>query len=54
MIEEQLPISQAIKRLTLKLTTARLILQKYKETGAFPMRKFKKCSRMMQDFAENS
>ena len=25
----------------IKLTTARLILKKYKETGTFPMKKFK-------------
>ncbi len=35
-------LSKVAKKLKLKLTTARLILKKYKETGDFPMRNFKK------------
>lgn len=38
---EGLIISKAAKKLKLKLTTARLILKKYKLTGEFPMRNFK-------------
>jgi hypothetical protein len=36
-----LSISKAAKRIKIKLTTARLIIKKYKETGTFPMKKFK-------------
>lgn len=42
-------IARAIKKLSIKLTTARLILQKFKETGLFPMRKFKKVGKMLLD-----
>lgn len=45
-------ISSTIKKLKIKLTTARLILQKYKETGTFPMRKFKKVGKMLLDLPE--
>lgn len=47
-------IARAIKKLNIKLTTARLILQKYKETGLFPMRKFKKVGKMLLDLKETS
>lgn len=47
-------IARAIKKLNIKLTTARLILQKYKETGLFPMRKFKKVGKMLLDLQESS
>ncbi len=49
-----LTIARAIKKLNIKLTTARLILQKYKETGLFPMRKFKKVGKMLLDLKETS
>jgi transposase len=42
IVNEGLTLSKVSKKLKLKLTTARLILKKYKETGAFPMRNFKK------------
>ena len=42
IINEGLSLSKVSKKLKLKLTTARLILKKYKETGSFPMRNFKK------------
>jgi transposase len=47
--EEGYSIAKAIKKLNIKLTTARLILQRYKETGKFPMRKFKKVGKMLLD-----
>jgi hypothetical protein len=47
--EEGQSIANSIKKLKIKLTTARLILQKYKETGTYPMRKFKKVGKMMLD-----
>lgn len=46
-------IARAIKKLNIKLTTARLILQRYKETGTFPMRKFKKVGKMLLDLEES-
>jgi len=42
IINEGLSLSKVSKKLKLKLTTARLILKKYMETGNFPMRNFKK------------
>jgi len=42
IMNEGFSLSKVSKKLKLKLTTARLILKKYKETGAFPMRNFKK------------
>jgi len=45
-------LAHSIKKLKLKLTTARLILHKYKETGAFPMRKFKKMGKMLLDLKD--
>ena len=42
MVNEQgISLSKASKKLKIKLTTARLILKKYNETGAYPMRNFK-------------
>jgi len=41
-IDEGVSLSKVAKKLKLKLTTARLILKKYKQTGAFPMRNFRK------------
>jgi transposase len=35
-------LTEATQQLGIKTTTARFILNKYKETGAFPRRKFKK------------
>lgn len=49
VLEEGFSIANAIKKLSIKLTTARLIIQKYKETGMFPMRKFKKVGKMLLD-----
>ena len=46
-------IARAIKKLNIKLTAARLILQRYKETGTFPMRKFKKVGKMLLDLEES-
>jgi hypothetical protein len=37
------PLNEIIKQLNIKITTARFILNKYKESGAFPRRKFRKC-----------
>lgn len=42
IVNEGLSLSKVSKKLKLKLTTARLILKKYKESGDFPMRNFKK------------
>lgn len=42
-------IARAIKKLNLKLTTARFIIQKYRESGTFPMKHFKKNMRMLRD-----
>lgn len=50
--DEGYSIARAIKKLNLKLTTARFILQNYKETGSFPMKQFKKNSRMLVDLPE--
>jgi len=44
IINEGFTLSKVSKKLKLKLTTARLILKKYKQTGAFPMRNFRKKS----------
>jgi transposase len=49
VFEQGFSIARAVKKLKIKLTTARLILQRYKETGGFPMRKFKKVGKMMLD-----
>jgi transposase len=42
VLKRGVPISEAIEELGLKITTARFIINKYKETGTFPRRKFKK------------
>ena len=53
MVEvEGLSIVASVKRLKIKLTTARLILQKYRKTGTFPMRKFKKVGKMLLDMPD--
>lgn len=54
VMEEGESIANSIKKLKIKLTTARLILQKYKETGGFPMRKFRKVGKMLLDLPETS
>ncbi len=54
VLEDGFTISKAIKKLGLKLTTARLILQKFKETGEFPMRKFKESSKNKNIIADTS
>lgn len=36
------PLNEIIQNLNIKITTARFILNKYKESGGFPRRKFKK------------
>ena len=46
-------IARAIKKLNLKLTTARFIIQKYRESGTFPMKHFKKNMRMLRDLESN-
>lgn len=46
-------IARAIKKLNLKLTTARFIIQKYRQSGSFPMKHFKKNLRMLRDLEEN-
>lgn len=51
--KEGFSIARAIKKLGLKLTTARFILQKYKESGTYPMKQFKKNSRMLRDLPED-
>jgi transposase len=38
IIEEHYTISKAAKRLGVKASTARMILNKFKETGKFPMK----------------
>lgn len=43
--EENYTIAKAAKRLGIKASTARMILNKYKETGEFPMKQFKKGSK---------
>lgn len=42
VLKKGMSIGQAIEELGLKITTARFIINKYKETGTFPRRKFKK------------
>jgi transposase len=42
VLKKGVPIAEAIEELGLKITTARFIINKYKETGTFPRRKFKK------------
>jgi transposase len=43
LVEEQgQALSKVVKKLKIKLTTARLIITKYRQTGEFPMRDFKK------------
>lgn len=51
--KEGFSIARAIKKLGLKLTTARFILQKYKESGTYPMKQFKKNSRMLRDMPDD-
>lgn len=57
VINEGASLSKVVKKLKLKLTTARLILQKYRETGGFPRRAFKtthRCDRhLLQSEAES-
>lgn len=42
VLKGRVPLSDAIEQLGLKMTTARFIINKYRETGTFPRRKFKK------------
>jgi len=49
VLEEGYSIARAIRKLSLRLTTARLIIKNYKENGTFPMRKFKKSGKMLLD-----
>ena len=49
VFKESFTIARAIKKLSLKLTTARFIIQKFKESGTFPMKHFKKNTRMLKD-----
>lgn len=52
VIKEGYSLASAVKQLRLKLSTARFILQKYKQHGTFPMKKFKKSGRMFRDLSE--
>lgn len=52
VFKEGYSIARTIKKLSLKLTTARFILQKYKESGTFPMKQFKRNARMLKDLPE--
>lgn len=52
--KEGFSIARAIKKLGLKLTTARFILQKYKESGTYPMKQFKKNTRMLRDLPDDA
>lgn len=47
VLKSRVPISEAIEHLGLKMTTARFIINKYRETGTFPRRKFKKRSQKL-------
>jgi antitoxin component of RelBE/YafQ-DinJ toxin-antitoxin module len=40
-MESNFTIAKASKRLGIKASTARMILNKYKQTGEFPMKQFK-------------
>jgi len=42
VLKKGIPLTDVIDQLNIKITTARFILNKYKETGTFPRRKFKK------------
>lgn len=53
VFKEGFSIARAIKKLSLKLTTARFIIQKFKESGNFPMKQFKKNARMLKDLPED-
>jgi len=43
--ESNSTIACAARRLGIRASTARMILNKYRKTGAFPMKKFKKPQR---------
>jgi transposase len=53
VFKEGFSIARAIKKLSLKLTTARFIIQKFKESGTFPMKQFKKNTRMLKDLPDD-
>lgn len=42
VLKRRMPLLEAIEILGIKVTTARFIISKYKETGTFPHRKFKR------------
>lgn len=42
VVEDNQTIASAARRLGLKPSTARMILNKYKDTGTYPMKHFKK------------
>jgi len=42
VLNKGVPLADVIGQLNIKVTTARFIIKKYKETGTFPRRKFKK------------
>lgn len=52
--EENYTIAKAAKRLGVKASTARMILNKYKQTGEFPMKQFKKGSKARTRKAHHS
>lgn len=46
VLKKGIPLGEAVNQLSLKITTARFIINKYKETGTFPRRKFRKCGKI--------
>jgi transposase len=50
---DHVSISKAAKRIKIKLTTARLIVKKYKETGTYPMKKFKEAVPVQAEISRN-
>jgi len=47
-------ISKTAKKLRIKITTARLIIRKYKNNGTFPMKRFKNWTKTMPKIKENA
>jgi hypothetical protein len=48
VLEEGLVLSKVARKLKLKVTTARLIIQQYKATGEYHMRVFRKKTRQVK------
>ncbi len=53
MLTDNVSISKAAKRIKIKLTTARLIVKKFKETGTFPMKKFRESAVIPAEIRQN-